>query len=146
MRTVSLPNEILLGEVCRMLAEGLTVTLKTKGNSMQPFITGGRDSVVLKKFGKLNKGDIVLAELKPRQFVLHRIVKINGRLIILMGDGNLHGTEQCDITNIAGQVTAIIRNGKHINCNNRAEKFKVMIWGLSQPFRRYLLAVYNKMN
>ena len=146
MRTVSLPNEILLPEVCKMLTEGHIVTLKAKGNSMLPFIVGGKDSIVLKKPGKLKKEDIVLAEIYPGTFVLHRIVKINNDRIILMGDGNLSGTEQCDITDIAGQVTEIVRNGKHINCNSRAEKFKAGLWNLAKPVRRYLLAIYNKIN
>jgi len=49
MRTIAVPNEELLPEIARMLAGGETVTLKAKGNSMLPFIVGGRDNIVLQK-------------------------------------------------------------------------------------------------
>jgi hypothetical protein len=43
MRSVTLPNEVMLPEVAKMLSEGKQVTIKAKGNSMLPFIVGGRD-------------------------------------------------------------------------------------------------------
>ena len=42
-------NALLLPEVKKILSEGLTVTLPVTGNSMLPFIIGGRESVVLQK-------------------------------------------------------------------------------------------------
>ena len=46
MKKLILPNEILMGEVERLLSQGTAVTIMTKGNSMLPFIVGERDSVV----------------------------------------------------------------------------------------------------
>ena len=40
-----IPNEILLGEVTSLLAEGQEVVLLTKGGSMMPFLRSERDSV-----------------------------------------------------------------------------------------------------
>ena len=44
-----IPNNILFDDVVSMLSKGHTVTLRAKGNSMFPFIVGGRDCVVLQK-------------------------------------------------------------------------------------------------
>ena len=61
MNKVVVPNSILLGEVRSLLAEGKDVVIPTKGNSMLPFIRGGRDSVNLRRLDTLEVGDIVLA-------------------------------------------------------------------------------------
>ncbi len=76
MRTITLPNETLLPEVAEMLLEGNIITIKAKGNSMLPFIIGNRDSVILRRRDIFTVGDIVLAEVAPEYFVLHRIIRI----------------------------------------------------------------------
>ena len=48
-----IPNEILLGEVTSLLAEGQEVVLLTKGGSMMPFLRSERDSVALRKLEKV---------------------------------------------------------------------------------------------
>lgn len=145
MKTVMLSNERLLGEVSTLLSEGKSVTLRAKGNSMLPFIVGGRDSVILKKKDKYRIKDIVLAEISSSQYVLHRIVAINEDQVTLMGDGNLSVTEQCSETNIHGYVTVICKKKKKVNCNSKIELFKVILWKVLIPIRRYLLAIYKRI-
>ena len=78
-----LPNELLLNndlffiEVTRMLSQGRSVTLRAKGKSMYPFISSGRDTVELRKTDTLSVGDIVLAEVPERGYVLHRILSLS---------------------------------------------------------------------
>ena len=57
MNKVVVPNAILLGEVKSLLAEGKDVVIPTKGNSMLPFIRGGRDSVNLRRLEDVEVGD-----------------------------------------------------------------------------------------
>ena len=145
MRTLTLPNETLLPEVVKLLLEEQTIALKAKGNSMLPFIIGDKDSVLLQKREIVSIGNIVLAEIAPKLFVLHRIIKIKNDKITLMGDGNLWEPEECTKENISGQVIAIIRNGKAIDCNSKKEQRKVMIWKTLLPIRKYLLAIYRRI-
>ena len=145
MQRVTLPNEVLLSEVGRLLQAGETVTMKVKGNSMLPFITGERDSVVLRRAGKLRQGDIVLAKLENGEYVLHRIVALNAHRITLMGDGNLCGTEQCPRTAIAGQAIRILRRGKTIKCTSPTQRRRAALWKALLPVRRYLLAIYKRI-
>lgn len=145
MRNVTLPNEELLPEVVKMLSEGNRVTIKAKGNSMLPFIVGGQDNVVLEKKESYAVGDIVMAGFTPKLFVLHRILKIDGDNIILMGDGNLSGVEQCRKENIFGHAISIIHKGKPIDCNSKKERRKARIWRDLLPVRRYLLAIYRRI-
>ena len=100
-----LPNASLLGEVENMLADGRSVMLKATGNSMLPFIVGGRDSVLVRRpsgIQALQVWQIALAHLPDSRYVLHRIVRIHGAEIVLMGDGNLKETESCRFPDITG--------------------------------------------
>ena len=51
---------------------------------MFPFIVGGRDCVVLQKVVCIQEGDIVLAHLEGKRYVLHRIYYMNKDEIVLM--------------------------------------------------------------
>lgn len=103
-----MPNAVLLTVVASMLREGKEVTLATKGYSMLPFIRGDRDSVVLRRHENYAVDDVVLAEVAPRCYVLHRIVRLEGDQVTLAGDGNLQGTEHCRTVDIAGRAEAIV--------------------------------------
>ncbi|WP_300155374.1 S24/S26 family peptidase [Bacteroides sp.] len=143
-----LPNTVLFKEVEKMLSNGQSVMLKATGNSMLPFIVGGRDSVLIQQTSGINPlqvRQIVLAHLPDSRYVLHRIVRICETEVILMGDGNFRETESCRLSDIMGVVTKISRNGCYVDCNARAERYKAEIWGRLLPIRRYLLYIYKRI-
>jgi len=144
MRTVDIPNDILLSHVRQLIEEEHTVTIRVKGVSMRPFLEDRRDSVVLAAATALKKGDIVLAECRPGKYVLHRIIQIEGNTLTLMGDGNLKETEKCCTENIVGVAIALIRKGKRMDCSSQEWKNQSMIWLALHPVRRYLLAIYRR--
>lgn len=138
MEKVVLPNEVLLGEVARLLGEGREVVMTPKGNSMLPFIRGEVDRIKLLKPDKLCVGDIVLAYFGNR-YILHRIVAINGDEIILMGDGNLKDTEQGNRSDVVGKVVEIITPD-----NRQHKPRKAWLWRHTLFLRKYLLKIYRK--
>lgn len=141
-----LPNELLLGEVARLVSEGEKVTLMTKGVSMLPFIVGGKDSVILEKPSELEVGMIALAEIHKGVYVLHRIISIEGDKVTLMGDGNIRGCEFCRVDNIAAVASFILKkNGKSIDCSSRRHQRQARIWKRLLPVRRWILAVYRRL-
>lgn len=114
---------------------------------MLPFITGDRDSVVLSRQNRpAQVGDIVLADLGERHYVIHRIYAIKGNQVTLMGDGNIRGTEQCAMDDIMGQVIQVVRKGKTIRCDSTTERLGAKLWKWFLPCRRYLLAIYRRIN
>lgn len=139
MTSVQLPNDVLLSGADAFLKEGRDVVLKTKGNSMLPFIRGDRDSVRLRKPDRLEVGDIVLVRL-PGRYVMHRIISCDGDDFVMMGDGNLVGTERFVRNDVVGKVVTIIKeSGKEVTPG------KGRIWKKLRPVRRYLLAIYRRI-
>lgn len=134
-------NDAFFAEVEQMLAQGHSVTLRGRGGSMYPFIADGRDSVVLSRAAGLQVGDIVLARVPGKGYVLHRIYRLQGDRLTLMGDGNLQATEQCRKADVRGRVTEILRGGRRVECGSRAERFRAACWRKLLPVRRYLLRV-----
>ena len=130
-----LPNEILLEEVGALLGEGREVAFTPKGTSMLPFIHGGKDTVTLKKLDSVEVGDIVLVRLADERYVLHRVIGTHGDALLLMGDGNVYGTESCTIADVMGTVVLI---NKHKPSSGR-------IWRWLKPVRRYLLGIYRRL-
>jgi len=86
---MQLPNEIIIPKVAEYIREGHTVTLPLRGYSMRPYLEDERDKALLSQVPSVLKvGDVILAEIAPRRYALHRIVSIKGDNITMYGDGN----------------------------------------------------------
>ena len=141
MEGVVSPDDQNLAQVPHLLEEGKVVVLKElKGNSMLPFIRGGKDSVRLRKPEGVKVGDIVLAVFGGRPIV-HRVIAINGTKVTLMGDGNLKGTEKGDLSEVLGIVDQIISPSGRCRKPNKGK-----LWRRLLPLREYLLKMYRKWN
>lgn len=146
LKTVMMANEVLLPEVVRLLNEGHTVTLPLRGYSMRPFLEDGRDNALLKKATDVSVGDAVLAEIAPRHYVLHRIVKIEGQHVTLRGDGNLN-VEHCRLSDVKAIAIGFYRKGRKTADLTDGRKWRTYswIWMRLLPVRRYLLAFYRRI-
>lgn len=143
MKKVIVQNTLIFSEVANLVSEGGSVTLKTKGNSMLPFIRGGQNSVILVKSDEIKLYDIVLAEVSNNHYVLHRVIDINGNQLTLMGDGNLKGCEKCSTENVIATAVEVVGNGKRYYCRNEQHIREAKIWKKLLPLRRFLLAIYK---
>ena len=125
-------------------AKGEKVIISVKGYSMRPFLEHLRDRVQLAPWTALAVGDAVLAEIAPGHFVLHRIIKIEGEQLTLMGDGNIRGTEQCTVSDVCGLVLQYIRpNGNILQADDPRLKRQIKLWRRLLPIRRLLLFIYK---
>ena len=133
-------------EAIRLVREGVSVTLPVNGNSMLPFIIGGKESVILQKPEQLIVGDVVLAWADGYRYVVHRIVRIDGERVTLMGDGNLVGTEHCILNDIKARVTHVVDAKKRTHYLYKGwRKLAAKVWYWLRPVRRYLLAIYRRL-
>ena len=142
---MKIENDILIPELARLLSEGKEVRFTPAGVSMRPFIEGDKDSVILAPLNRApRRGDILLAQVQTlcgrTTYVLHRLIRIEGEQLILMGDGNLAGTEVCSRGDVIGVVTRI-ESPK----GRRKILTRGYLWYALRPVRKWLLKIYRKI-
>lgn len=138
-------NVDFIQAICPLLFSGHKVRLRVKGNSMRPILKDGRDQVVLVAARSIKEGDLVLAQVQTGCYMLHRVIHKDGKRLILMGDGNLTGTECCLCTDVVGKVIMLIRKGRWIRTDGFLFWLYSIIWMQLNPLKRYLLVVYKLM-
>ena len=140
-----LPNNEIIRNLIKLVHEGQRVTLPVKGNSMLPFIIGGRESVELVKPETVAVGDVVLAWINGNRFVIHRIIRIEGNQVQLMGDGNLSAEEYCQISDVKARAEYVITpHGKRRYLYTPQRLRLYLLWKKLLPVRRWILAVYRR--
>lgn len=144
-REVRMNNAELFPHIISLLEEGHTVTLKLRGYSMRPFLEDNRDTAVMRKVTDIVCWEPVLAEISQGQYVLHRIIDIDGDNITLLGDGNLN-VEHCSKKDVKAQVIGFYRKGRNKLETIEGRKWKVYskVWKTLLPIRRYLLGIYRR--
>lgn len=142
---IQMSNEELFPKLIEFMEAGHTVTLTLKGFSMRPFLEDGRDKAVLCHATNPKVGEPVLAVVGANQYVLHRIIKIEGDEAILLGDGNIT-VERCKLSDIKAQVVGFYRKGRKQPDHIDGRKWKIysFVWMRLRPIRRYLLAIYRR--
>lgn len=137
-------NEVIAG-VIKALETVPRVVLPVRGTSMLPFIIGDVDSVELVKTQSVEVGDVILAWINGSRYVVHRVIKVDGDNVQLMGDGNLGGDEHCKISDVAAKAEYVISpSGRRAYLYSpwrvRASRF----WWKIKPVRRWILAIYRR--
>ena len=139
-------DKLIIEEASRLANEGVCVTLPVNGQSMLPFIIGGKESVILQKPEALEVGHVVLAWVDGTHYVVHRITQIDGEAVTLMGDGNLVGTEHCRLSDIKAIATHVVGSDEQPHDLYTSRRMLgVRLWWWLLPIRRYLLAIYKRL-
>ena len=139
MIKLTVPVETLLPSALDFLKEGMSVVLPVKGNSMLPYIRGGRDQVLVCRMPSVQEGEVVLAHTTKGLYVIHRVIETGKDLLVLRGDGNLVGTEQCAPDQVLGTILEIQKpNGRKL------DPVSVKGWQKLPIFlRRVILGLYK---
>ena len=137
----------VIDEAVALVRDGYSVTLPVNGRSMLPFIIGGRESVILAPPAGLRRGLVALAWVEDRRYVLHRIERVEGDRVTLMGDGNLAGREYCTVADVRAIATYVVDEA---HCRHYLyspwRKTASAVWWWLLPVRRYILAIYRLFN
>ena len=142
----AMTDDEIIEEAIRLVEDGVSVTLPVNGQSMLPFIIGGKESVILEKPIQPKVGDVMLAWVGNSHYVVHRIIRINGENVTLMGDGNLIGTEHCTLSDVKALVTHVVDSDeRQHDLYTTWRKMAAKVWWRLRPIRRYLLAIYRRL-
>ena len=101
---------------------------------MLPFFRSG-STITLRPVREedIRKYGVVMADA-GHAFVVHRIIKVDGNSVTLLGDGNIYGTEQVTRDKIYGVVDC---SAFHISL--------AKIWLWLRPVRRFPLAIFRRI-
>lgn len=128
-------NQSAFSQARDLLLEGESVRIAVRGQSMLPFFQSG-STILLRPIREedFRVGHVVMAESAPGRFVVHRIHRLEGDRVILLGDGNLYGTESMPREKVYGIVDC---GWLHLRL--------AALWRIMQPLRRYPLAVLRRI-
>jgi len=142
-----IPNDVFFAWVEAEIAEGRSVRFRLKGQSMFPLLRNERDEVVLYPCGEeeLYPMDVVLFRYQGRH-VLHRILRREGNLLYLRGDGSYVAKEKCTTAEVVGKVLEVIRpSGKMIPVDAWQWRIASRLWCGLGIFRNLCLRVLHKL-
>ncbi|MBQ9068751.1 MAG: PqqD family peptide modification chaperone [Eggerthellaceae bacterium] len=124
------------------LRERGSFVYRNVGVSMLPLIKQGRDLVVIgpKPEGRCRKYDVVLYRRGTR-YVLHRIVEVLEDGYVICGDNCVNREYGFTDADIVGVMTAMVRNGSHLDANSAAQQRYARIWVALYPMRSALLRI-----
>lgn len=109
--------------------------MRVRGQSMLPFFQSG-STICLRPIREedFRIGQVVMAETPQGKFVVHRIYRIEGDQITLLGDGNCIGTETMPRAKVYGVVEC-----------SRLHLLLARLWQWMRPVRRYPLALLRRI-
>lgn len=117
------------------LEENGEVSFVSAGTSMMPTIRDRMDTVTLvKPCGKLKKGDIPFYQRDNGQYILHRIIYVNGDTYVTRGDNQWVNEYNVRQDQIIGVLKSIERSGKVYNVEDKEYKYYLLVlplvrWG-----------------
>ena len=147
-KQITVNKEIIFVEISKLIAEGKCVTLTAKGYSMNPCLFHLRDQITLGPWtnSDIRKGTVALVRDVRGNILIHRIIRREGNIIILEGDGNIGQQEKATLDGIAGIMHRITRKNRTYSSKNLAWRIYSWLWVALRPFRRYPLALWRKFN
>ena len=147
MKTIVKDKAIMMEEIRELIAEGRTVSLTVKGNSMNPFLVSMRDQMKLGpwKDQDIRKGCVALVKDNRNNYLIHRIIERNGDTVTLLGDGNVGFTETATLDNIIGIMYSVTRKGHEWKSDSALWRFYSWLWMMSTPGRRWPLGLWRRL-
>lgn len=126
-----------------ILKSGIPVGFKPQGYSMRPTILPGRDSVIVEPIGgrQLKRGDVALfrrgldAPMYPGMLVLHRVWRVRGEGIYMVGDNEKKVEGPLNPSQFLGIMTELIRKNKHISVKSLRYRMLTRLWLFLRPVR-----------
>lgn len=143
-----LNNNIFFAEVEQLLSENRDVEIPVRGNSMRPLLRDGKDRVVMRRCNvtDLQLGAVMLFRY-GEQFIMHRVVEIDGDRVIFAGDGNYKQQEAVTKSAVVAKVVCVVRpSGRRIYCDSRQWRIMSRMWLiLPRELRRIILGVMRRI-
>lgn len=134
--------------VADKLKQGTSIRIKVLGDSMYPLIHGGKDEILLiphQPEEELPMWSAVFYQWGDH-YMVHRYIRREGDVMVMLGDGNLYREEKVPATEIIGVLKTIFHpNGKETDCLSAEWLKRGERWYKLLPVRRYLLFILKRL-
>lgn len=126
-----------LDVICSLLAEGRQeVPVTVAGSSMTPFLHHGDTVYLNPRVDPPKKGDIVLYTRPSGQYILHRVVQVNGDgSYIMMGDIQTDREWIESVEAIHGIAVKALHRGRILTPKSARWQFFARVWLHMVPLR-----------
>lgn len=144
-KTRILPPEVLLEEYRKLLQEDAVeaLPLLISGNSMSPFLIGGRDTVYLSRLTRpVRRGDAVLYRRRNGAYIFHRVYKVTPEGCTMVGDAQTELEPGIQPDQIIAIMTRAQRKGKTLVPGSFWWVFFEKVWIHMVPLRRWIHGAY----
>lgn len=147
-KRITIDKSLMMEEIALLIKEGKSVSITAKGYSMNPFIRHMEDILTIGPWqdSDLKRGTAALVRTTKGEYVFHRIVKRDGKNLILEGDGNIGLKEKATTEGVIGIMHNITRGGRKYSAESLCWKTYSWIWMVLRPVRRYPLAIWRRLN
>jgi|GEM_PF-3015364 len=142
--TLTRPLSEIIGVMREALQQGNSVQFCATGSSMRPFLQDNDLVLIAPLSSRLRIGDIVLAEVEPGKFVMHRIYSQHHG-IILLGDACWSFEGPVKESAIVGRITAVWRSGKWRSLERGPRRYLAIVWLFLFPLRFFLMRLRRKL-
>jgi hypothetical protein len=147
-KKITIDKDTMYQEISRLIAEGNTVSITVKGYSMNPFLMHLRDQITLGPWtdSDIRRGTVAMVRDRRGTILIHRIIRREGNVITLEGDGNIGQQEKATLESIAGIMHSITRKNRIYSSKSLIWKTYSWIWMTLRPVRLYPLVLWRKLN
>ena len=147
MRKLVIGNEFL-AEAAEALRQGKTVKVRIDGESMYPFIRGGKDLVELVPCDAESELPAWCCPFYcwEGHYMVHRYIGREETDCLMLGDGNLARVERVRRSEVIGLLRYIYRpDGSVQDCLDARWLRKGALWYKLRPVRRFLLPLMKRL-
>ena len=138
--------ERLMPALLELLEVTESVPLVVSGNSMNPFLAHGRDTVYLSNMKEPpRRGDMVLYRRHNGDYILHRVYRVEENEYTMVGDAQNWLETGIRRDQILAVVTAVCRKGKLLRKGCFWWDFFEKVWIRMVPLRRTVLALHTRL-
>lgn len=146
MNMVLTNNTMLVEEIRKLVSEGRTATITARGNSMNPFLVDRRDTITLGGFHdeEIRRGCVALVRDLSGDYLIHRVIRRDGDIITLKGDGNSKKVETAKVGDVIAIMTGMERKGRTYTTDDLVWKIYSGLWMFLSPIRRLPLGLWRR--
>ncbi len=126
----------LIPIIRELLRTGQKIRLRVAGSSMYPFIKDGDVIEIEEPRSCPRRGDVLLVRVCEDNYVIHRVVKVDGEYFYLRGDAQQGLQGPFRQRDVVGRVLAIYRDGRRYVLERGFLRIMSLLWTYITPSRK----------